>query len=213
MSERPADRTGVFVVFEGGDGAGKTTQLRLLVDWLAGAGVETVITREPGGTDLGQEIRALVLHGAGMAPRAEALLFAADRANHIATVVRPALERGAVVLQDRYVDSSVAYQGAGRDLDPEEIARLSWWATEGLRPDLTVLLDVSPETGHDRRDGSHDRLEQEAEDFHARVRAHFLHLAAAEPHRYLVVNAARPVEQIAETVRTSVAGLLEERRP
>lgn len=207
MPERPATSHGVFIVLEGGDGAGKSTQLRLLAEWLDRRDVEVVITREPGGTDLGQRIRELLLHGDDVTPRAEALLFAADRAHHVATVVRPALQRGAVVLQDRYVDSSVAYQGAGRDLEPAEIARLSWWATEDLRPDLTVLLDVPPATGHARRDGTADRLEQEADHFHARVREHFLQLAEAEAHRYLVVDAGLPVAEVAEIVRDAIADL------
>lgn len=207
MPERPATRHGVFIVLEGGDGAGKSTQVQRLADWLEGRGVEVVRTREPGGTPLGGRIRELLLHGDDVSARAEALLFAADRAHHVATVVRPALERGAVVLQDRYVDSSAAYQGAGRELDPDEIARLSWWATEDLRPDLTVLLDVVPATGHERRDGTHDRLEQEAEDFHARVREHFLRLAEAEAHRYLVVDGSLPVEEVAEIVRAAVDDL------
>lgn len=207
MPERPATSHGVFIVLEGGDGAGKSTQLRSLAEWLDGRDVEVVITREPGGTGLGQRIRELLLHGDDVTPRAEALLFAADRAHHVATVVRPALQRGAVVLQDRYVDSSVAYQGAGRDLDPAEIARLSWWATEDLRPDLTVLLDVPPATGHARRDGTADRLEQEADHFHARVRDHFVRLAEAEAHRYLVVDAGLPVAEVAEIVRDAVADL------
>lgn len=207
MPERPATSHGVFIVLEGGDGAGKSTQLRLLADWLRGRGIRVVTTREPGGTELGAAIRELVLHGDHVSPRAEALLFAADRAHHVATVVRPALERGAVVLQDRYVDSSVAYQGAGRDLDPEEVARLSWWGTDDLRPDLTVLLDVEPATGHQRRDGTHDRLEQEADDFHARVREHFLQRAETEAHRYLVVDGSLPAEEVAEIVRGAVAEL------
>lgn len=207
MPEQPTAGHGVFIVLEGGDGAGKSTQVRLLAEWLGERGVEVVRTREPGGTALGERIRDLLLHGDHVSPRAEALLFAADRAHHVATVVRPALERGAVVLQDRYVDSSVAYQGAGRELDPDEIARLSWWATDDLRPDLTVLLDVAPTTGQTRRGGTHDRLEQEADDFHARVREGFARLAEAEAHRYLVVDATLPVKEIAEIVRAAVGDL------
>lgn len=198
----------MFIAFEGGDGAGKTTQIRLLQQRLIDAGREVLVTREPGGTPLGVQIREVLLHGDHVAPRAEALLFAADRAHHIATVVRPALARGAVVLQDRYLDSSVAYQGAGRELDPVDVRGLSMWATEGLLPALTILLDVSPQVGRDRRGGTHDRLEQEADDFHSRVREHFLALAAAEPQRYLVLDAALPAEQIATAVAERVDELL-----
>lgn len=201
---------GAFVAFEGGDGAGKTTQIAELSQWLRSRGREVVITREPGGTPSGRHIRELVLHAPErLAPRAEALLFAADRAHHVATVVRPALARGAVVLTDRYLDSSVAYQGAGRDLDAHAVRDLSLWAVEGLVPDLTVLLDVSPEVGRARRGDVHDKLESEPDDFHARVRAHFLALAAAEPHRYLVVDAGAPIDDIALAVRERAALVLE----
>lgn len=203
-SEGVARLGGVFIVFEGGDGAGKTTQIELLRGHLAEVGRPVLLTREPGGTELGVSIRQVVLHGSDVAPRAEALLFAADRAHHIATVVRPALERGEVVLQDRYLDSSVAYQGAGRELDPAEIRGLSLWATEGLLPDLTVLLDVTPEVGRARRGEIHDRLESEQDDFHARVRAHYLGLAADDPGRYLVIDASLPAEEIASIVRERV---------
>ena len=194
----------MFIAFEGGDGAGKTTQIELLRGRLTQGGYDVVVTREPGGTALGASIREVLLHGDHVAPRAEALLFAADRAHHVATVVRPALARGAVVLQDRYLDSSVAYQGAGRQLDPADIKRLSLWATEGLLPDLTVLLDVTPEVGRDRRGEVHDRLESEQDDFHARVREHYLQLAAADPGRYLVVDASLPPEEIAQIVAERV---------
>jgi len=141
----PTSGPGLFISFEGGDGVGKTTQIRILADLLTAADVDHVLTREPGGTGLGLEIRRLLLHGGYVAPRAEALLYAADRAHHIATRVRPALERGAVVLADRYLDSSVAYQGAARSLGPQEVRDLSLWATEGLLPDLTILLDGDPD--------------------------------------------------------------------
>lgn len=208
MPEPAAPSRGVFVVLEGGDGAGKSTQQRLLADWLAESGAEVVLTREPGGTPLGEQIRALLLHGDHVAPRAEALLFAADRAHHVETVVRPALERGAVVVQDRYLDSSVAYQGAGRDLASDDVRRLSLWATHDLRPDLTVLLDVPPQVGAERRGGVHDRLEREGADFHERVRRGFLDLAEAEAHRYLVVDASLPADEIAGIVRERVAPLV-----
>jgi dTMP kinase len=203
---------GVFITLEGGDGSGKTTQAELLEEWLAGRGRTVVRTREPGGTEVGVEVREIVLHHRGdIAPRAEALLYAADRAHHVATVVRPALERGDVVIQDRYIDSSVAYQGAGRVLDPEEVRLVSEWATEGLRPGLTILLDLDAAAARGRLDVArtrYDRLEAEASDFHDRVRAAYLELAAAEPERFLVVDATRAVDDIAATIRDRVAGML-----
>lgn len=200
---------GLFVAFEGGDGAGKSTQSRLLAAWLTEQGVEVVQTREPGGTTLGRALRELVLHGqdGSVSPRAEALIFAADRAHHVASVVRPALERGAVVLTDRYLDSSVAYQGAARRLGHDEVRRLSLWAVEDLVPDLTVLLDVPSPEGRARRGAVHDRLEREADDFHDRVRRGFLDLAAREPDRYLVLDATLPPEVLAAAVRDGVAAL------
>jgi dTMP kinase len=207
--------TGVFITLEGGDGVGKSTQSALLRGWLEERGREVVVTREPGGSELGAEIREMVLHRRGhIAPRAEALLYAADRAHHIETVVRPALERDAVVLQDRYLDSSVAYQGAGRVLDAGEIRELSLWAAEGLLPDLTVLLDLDQAAARVRLDASRtrfDRLEAERGEFHERVRQAFLALAHAEPDRFLVVDAARPREEIADVIRTRAAQLLETR--
>jgi dTMP kinase len=204
--------TGLFITFEGGDGSGKSTQSRLLTDWLTSAGHTVVLSREPGGTDLGTELREIVLHRRGfIAPRAEALLYAADRAHNIATKVRPAMERGEIVIQDRYLDSSVAYQGAGRVLDATEVREISLWATEGLLPDLTVLLDLSAEDGRERiaatRD-TYDRLEAEADDFHERVRQGFLDLAAAEPSRFLVLAATEPIEAIAAAIQTRVVSLL-----
>ncbi len=204
LSAAPLRLGAVFIAFEGGDGAGKTTQIDLLRARLTAQGRDVVVTREPGGTELGVSIRQVLLHGDDVAPRAEALLFAADRAHHVATVVRPALQRGAVVLQDRYLDSSVAYQGAGRQLDPVEIKRLSLWATEDLLPDLTVLLDVTAHDGRARRGAVHDRLESEEDDFHNRVREHYLQLAAADPDRYLVVDASLPREEIAAIVAERV---------
>ncbi len=204
---------GLFLTFEGGDGSGKSTQAALLEEHLVGLGREVVRTREPGGTDLGVELREIVLHRRGeMEPRAEALIYAADRAHHIATLVRPALERGAIVLQDRYLDSSVAYQGAGRVLDATEIRDLSLWATGGLLPDVTVLLDLDETVGRERLDGArtrYDRLEAEASDFHARVRSAYLELAAAEPERFLVLDATRPVDELAAAIRDRVSDLLD----
>ncbi|HSP60202.1 MAG TPA: dTMP kinase [Ornithinimicrobium sp.] len=201
---------GLFVAFEGGDGAGKSTQADRLVGWLSAQGHEVVRSREPGGTALGRSLRELVLHGedGSVVPRAEALIFAADRAQHVATVVRPALERGAVVVTDRYLDSSVAYQGAARELGHQEVRDLSLWAVEGLVPDLTVLLDVDPGEGRSRRGAVHDRLEREADTFHDRVRQGFLALAAQDPDRYLLLDAGRPVEELAAEVSQRVRILL-----
>ncbi|MDC0770679.1 dTMP kinase [Streptomyces sp. HD] len=195
--------TGFFIALEGGDGAGKSTQAEALAEWIRGKGHEVVVTREPGATPVGKRLRSILLDvsSAGLSHRAEALLYAADRAEHVDTVVRPALERGAVVISDRYVDSSVAYQGAGRDLSPTEIARINRWATNGLAPHLTVLLDVSPEVARERFTEAPDRLESEPAEFHARVRAGFLTLAAADPGRYLVVDAGQEPEAVTTVVR------------
>jgi dTMP kinase len=203
--------TALFITFEGGDGSGKSTQLELLVSWLEERGETVVVSREPGGTDLGLELREIVLHSRGeISPRAEALLYAADRAHNIATKVRPALARGEIVVQDRYLDSSVAYQGAGRVLGGTEIRDLSLWATDSLLPDLTILLDLDEAAGRRRLDGRlrFDRLEAETQDFHSSVRAAYLALAAAEPGRFLVADATEPVEQIAELIRSRVSTLL-----
>lgn len=201
-----------WITLEGGDGSGKTTQANLLADWLTDAGRTVLRTREPGGSEVGQLIRDIVLHHRGdIAPRAEALLYAADRAHHVATVVRPALERGEVVLQDRYLDSSVAYQGAGRVLDGTEIRNLSLWAAEGALPDLTLLLDLDPAAARERLDSADkpfDRLEAEKAEFHGRVRDAYLALAAAEPERFLVLDAAASVDDIAAQIRASVESLL-----
>ncbi|RNE62620.1 dTMP kinase [Cryobacterium tepidiphilum] len=204
--------SGLFITFEGGDGSGKSTQAALLTTWLEGQGRSVVRTREPGGTDVGTRIREIVLHHRGeVSPRAEALLYAADRAQHIATKVRPALDRGAVVIQDRYLDSSVAYQGAGRVLGATEVRDLSLWAVEGLLPDLTILLDLDESVARTRLDAADkvfDRLEAEKQEFHGRVRAAFLDLAAAEPDRFLVLDAAASVESLADSIRSRVAALL-----
>ncbi|MGV9311236.1 dTMP kinase [Streptomyces sp. NPDC003691] len=194
---------GFFIAIEGGDGAGKSTQVEALASWIRAKGHEVVVTREPGATPVGKRLRSILLDvsSAGLTSRAEALLYAADRAEHIGSVVRPALERGAVVISDRYIDSSVAYQGAGRDLSPTEIARISRWATDGLVPHLTVLLDVSPETARERFTEAPDRLESEPLEFHQRVRAGFLTLAAADPGRYVVVDAGQEPEAVTTVVR------------
>jgi dTMP kinase len=203
---------GRWITLEGGDGSGKTTQSDLLASWLSDAGNAVLRTREPGGSEVGQLIRDIVLHHRGdIAPRAEALLYAADRAHHVATVVRPALERGEIVLQDRYLDSSVAYQGAGRVLDATEVRNLSLWAAEGALPDLTVLLDLDPQTARERLDSADkpfDRLEAEKADFHGRVRDAFLALAAAEPERFLVVDASASTDVIAAEIRARVESFL-----
>ncbi len=205
---------GLFVVFEGGEGAGKSTQVERLAKALRAEGYDVVVTREPGATAIGARIRAMLLDPATvLSPRAEALLYAADRAHHVAEVIRPALARGAVVLSDRYVDSSLAYQGAGRELDVDEVAELSRWATDGLRPELTVLLDVDPQLGLGRATGTPDRIEQESLAFHLAVRKGFLDLAAADPRRYLVLAAGDSREVVQQAIVERVTPLLPERVP
>ncbi|MBM6547193.1 dTMP kinase [Janibacter sp. YIM B02568] len=194
MSSAPGP--GLFVAFEGGDGAGKSTQVELLAGWLRDQGREVVVTRQPGGTALGQQLRDLVLHGGHMSPRAEALIFAADKAQHVAEVIAPALARGAVVITDRYTDSSVAYQGAGRDLGHAEVHDLQMWAVGDLMPDVTVVVDITAEEGRRRRDEVHDRMESEDDGFHEAVRSHFLAMARGAPARYLVVDGTAAPEQI-----------------
>ncbi|MCU1476371.1 MAG: dTMP kinase [Subtercola sp.] len=207
-----ARRRGLFVTLEGGDGSGKSTQAALLEEWLVSSGNTVVRTREPGGTEFGLEVREIVLHSRGfITPRAEALLYAADRAQHIATKVRPALERGDIVIQDRYIDSSVAYQGSGRVLGPAEIRSLSEWATEDLVPDLTVLIDLDESAARARLDGDQkrfDRLEAEKDDFHKRVRQSFLTIAAADPDRFIVVDGTAQPAEIAAQVRARLEPLL-----
>jgi dTMP kinase len=206
----PSRPVGLFVAFEGGEGVGKTTQARLIAIWLREQGYDVVTTNEPGATKLGMRLRALLLDTAhaGMSPHSEALLYAADRAEHVARVIDPALERGAVVITDRFIDSSLAYQGAGRGLMTAEIARLNSWATEGREPDLTVLLDMDPELGLGRRARSADRLEAEPLDFHRRVRAGFLALARAKPDHYLILDATAPVGQITEQIKDKIREVL-----
>jgi dTMP kinase len=213
----PVSRRGAFIVFEGGEGSGKSTQVDLLAAALIGEGHDVIVTREPGATNIGRRIRSLVLDraepdhpGEELAPRAEALLYAADRAHHVAAVVRPALARGSVVVSDRYIDSSLAYQGAGRTLPVSEISWLSAWATGGLKPDLVVLLDIEPAVGLARISdrGRLDRLEGETIPFHERVRYAFLDFANADPRRYLVIDASRPAAQIAAEVSERVSDLL-----
>jgi dTMP kinase len=196
----------VFITFEGIDGVGKSTQLDLLQQWLEGRGREVIRTLEPGGTELGQEIRHLLLHRKGdVAARAEALLYAADRAHHVATKIRPALAEGKVVLSDRYFDSSVAYQGAARELDVDEVRNISLWAVDNLIPDLSVLLDLDAEAAIQRRNKTGtepDRLEREKVDFFVRARAQYLELAK-EP-RFLVVDATLSIDEIQQQIRERV---------
>lgn len=203
---------GYFIAFEGGEGAGKSTQERLLAEALTASGHDVVRTREPGGTPAAEAMRHVVLSPefAGLDARAEALLYAAARGEHVARVVRPALARGAVVVCDRYLDSSVAYQGYGRGLGPEHIRDLSLWATGGLLPDLTVLLDVDPRRGL-ARFAQRDRLEAEPVDFHDRVRAGFIAIAADHADRYLVLDAEQPVEVLATAILDRVLTGLGER--
>ena len=198
---------GLFVCFEGGEGAGKSTQAQLLAETL-GEG-EVLLTREPGGTPTGQRIREILLdpQTGDLDHRAEALLYAADKSEHLRAVILPALERGAVVVCDRYVDSTLAYQGAGRDLDPEELEGIVRWATNGLRPHLTVLLDVAPSEGLGRFD-ERDRMEAEGLEFHARVREGFLSLAAQDPEHYLVLDARGDRAELAKVIRERVGTLL-----
>jgi dTMP kinase len=209
---QPDGSLGLFVAFEGGEGGGKSTQVRLLTEWLGGLGHEVVATHEPGGTPVGTRLRALLLdrETTGLSPRAEALLYAADRAAHVDAVIRPALERGAVVVTDRYIDSSVAYQGAGRVLPAVEIRELSDWATDGLLPRLTVLLDVDPAVGLRRFSEPADRIESESLEFHRRVREGFLEIASRRPERYLVIDATLPVDQVHALVRERLTALLPE---
>ena len=199
---------GVFITFEGGDGSGKSTQIQSVREWFESRGREVIVTREPGGTELGTEIRRLVQNGPeDVDARTEALLYAADRAYHVATVIGPALERGAVVLGDRYIDSSLAYQGAARSLGVDEIASLSAWATQGLYPSLTFLLDLPPEVGARRRTDAPDRMERESMDFHERVRHQYLRLADAESERIVVIDAVGTIEEVFSEIR----GVLVER--
>lgn len=214
-SEPSGQPAGVFVCFEGGEGSGKSTQSRLLRESLEAQGREVVLTFEPGDTAVGAQLRRIVLspETGDLSPRTEALIYAADKAEHVHALVRPALARGAVVVTDRYVDSTLAYQGAGRDVtdaDLAEVERVARWATQDLRPDLTVVLDLDPAAGLARFEGR-DRIEAEGPQFHERVRAAFLRMAAADPGRYLVLDARAPVAEIAAAVTERLAPLLESR--
>jgi len=208
-SETPV-RRGLLLAIEGGEGVGKSTQARLLAIWLRDQGFDVVATHEPGATKVGMRLRALLLDTAhtGLSDKAEALMYAADRAEHVAAVIVPALERGAVVVTDRYLDSSLAYQGAGRLLPMDEIASLNEWATGGVQPDLTIVLDLPPSDGLRRRARSADRLEAEPAEFHDRVRRGFLALAAADPDRYLVLDATVPPADLSRAIQERVREML-----
>jgi dTMP kinase len=207
----------VFITFEGPDGSGKTTQARLLAGWLGERGYEVVLTREPGGTDIGDQVRA-VLHdpcNTAMDARAEILLYSASRAQHVAQRILPALAAGQVVISDRYADSTLAYQGYGRGLDLKMLGAITAFATQGLTPDLTLYLDLPPEEGLERRQsggGEWNRLDAEALDFHQRVRAGYLELAGQEPERWAVIRATGSVEEVQEEIRRVVGRRLERAR-
>jgi len=201
---------GLFIAFEGGEGGGKSTQVQRLVALVEAQGRETLATREPGATRIGPAIRSLLLDPVytGLSARAEALLYAANRAEHVAEVIAPALADGVVVITDRYVDSSLAYQGAGRPLDADKVELINTWATGGLLPDLTVVLDIDPVVGLVRAGAEPDRLEAEPLEFHQAVRQGFLALAARAPERYLVVDASLTAEDVAAAVADRVLPLL-----
>ncbi|MBB3042618.1 dTMP kinase [Nocardioides soli] len=211
MSSRPGvyAEAGVFVCFEGGEGSGKSTQSRRLAAWLVESGYVAISTFEPGDTEVGRKLREIVLspETGEISDRTEALLYAADKAEHVDTVVQPALDRGAVVITDRYVDSMLAYQGAGRALDLGEVEEVARWATHDLRPHLTVVLDLEPEHGLGRFE-ERDRIEGESLEFHQRVRAGYLRMAAADPDHYLVLDARADVDEITGQVRAAIAPLL-----
>ena len=223
---------GLFISFEGVDGAGKTTQVQRAHDYLQECGLRSQVTREPGGTPVGLTIRELVLHGLAafpsvavtggtdvvdasddLAPRTEALLYAADRAEHVAQVVRPALDHGDIVLCDRYLDSSVAYQAGGRDLSADVIRRLSLWASQGLLPKRTYLLDADPSQSKSRLNHEPDRLESAGDDFQQHVRQAFLQLAHNEPDRFLVIDATQSIDQVWQIIQDDLDKLVEGREP
>ncbi|SDU78793.1 thymidylate kinase [Arcanobacterium phocae] len=199
---------GLFISFEGGDGAGKSTQVQLLTRWLTEQGHTVVVTREPGGTELGAQIRQLLLYGGEVSARAEALLYAADRAQNMDTKIAPALGRGEIVITDRYLDSSVAYQGAARALGKDEVRDLSLWAVQGRMPDITFLLDVPVETGKARVGEEKDRLESAGVAFHQRVREEFLQLAQAQPQRWRVIDGTAEIGEIAQHIQDEVSQVL-----
>ena len=208
------EQTLVFITFEGPDGSGKTTQIRLLAEWLRERGYEVVVTREPGGTGIGDQIRAVLHdpHNTAMDAATEILLYSADRAQHVAQRIRPALAAGKIVISDRYADSTLAYQGYGRGLGRETLRTITGFATGGLTPDLTLYLDITPEEGLQRRrtgGGEWNRLDAEALEFHQRVRAGYLKLVEQESERWVVIGAARPVEEVQAEIRAVIQGRLE----
>ena len=207
---RREDATGVFVAFEGGEGAGKGTQIELARTYIESRGHEVVLTREPGGTEFGERLRQTLLDPdtGKLDARAEALVFAASRAHHVARVIRPALDRGAVVLCDRFIDSSIAYQGVGRGLGEQDVLTLNAWATQGLFPDLTILLNVDPDLGLLRSEGVADRIESEDPEFHARVADAYLKIAEEHPERCAVIDASGTEEEVAARVREALDGVL-----
>jgi len=209
---RKAPPKGIFVVFEGVEGAGKGTQMERVKGFVESKGREVLLTREPGGTPLGESLREILLsHDTGsLEPKTEALLFGAARAQLVATVIRPALEAGKVVLCDRYIDSSIAYQGFARGLGEPDILSLNVWATQGLFPDLVVLLHLEPESGLARTEGAADRIESEGVDFHAKVADAFLHIASEHPERVAVVDASQPVDKVFDDVREAIDKTLPE---
>lgn len=202
--------TGLFIVFEGGDGSGKSTQVARLVDALRAEGRTVVATREPGGTGIAEQIRRVILDPANaeLCDRAEALLYAASRAEHVHHVVRPALERGEIVVSDRYMDSSIVYQGLGRGLGADAVRDLNLWATEGLRPDLTIVLDVPVDFGLERV-GTPDRLELAPREMHERIRGYYREMAQSDPSHYTLLDAHRPIDGIAHDVLERVRAVLE----
>ena len=201
MTKSVSNHPGFFVVFEGGDGAGKSTQVKQLTEKLTKLNETVVLTREPGGTELGKKIREILLdqNEFEVSPRMEALLFAADRSINMSQIIKPALDKGNVVIADRHIDSSIAYQGVGRGLGAQTIEEISRWAVQGIVPDLTVLLDVDANTGQSRLQ-TKDRLDRESTDFHTKVNQAFRDLAKANPDRYIVIDAAKPVEEISDLV-------------
>jgi dTMP kinase len=201
MTKSVSNHPGFFVVFEGGDGAGKSTQVKQLTEKLTKLNETVVKTREPGGTELGKKIREILLdqNEFEVSPRMEALLFAADRSINMSQIIKPALEKGNVVIADRHIDSSIAYQGVGRGLGAQTIEEISRWATQEIVPDLTVLLDVDANTGQSRLQ-TKDRLDRESTDFHTKVNQAFRDLAKANPDRYIVIDATKPVEEISDLV-------------
>ena len=209
-SEQSYANKGLFISFEGIDGVGKTTQVEALKDHLQSLGREVVVTREPGGTQLGKTLREILLHGTSVSARTEALLFAADRAQHVAQVIRPALSRGAVVITDRYIDSSLAYQAGGRELTMDDVRTLSEWATDSLWPNRTYLLDMQPEDAFKRLHREQDRMESAGIDFARRTREAFLDLAQESADRYRVLDATFSAKSLFELIVQDVHNLIEE---